>query len=709
MPPRRPNSPPADDAPKPSGGASRNDRTELRPSPFANGERSRAGARPRSVEVDEEYHTSNHYPDEGEEDAEEGTPTPSARSVRRPSGMDALSEQEEDDEPLPEEDDDNPDATRAGPPVSLHIVEGPDQGKKRRFKGVRMVVGRGKKIELQLSDQSVSRRHLELIHSEAGTLMRDLGTINGTLVNDERVDEKLLTHGDVIAIGKTRIRYVDELAQVKQMRAEQEAREAEEKKAAEEAQKKAEADAAARKDAAANTGAASKDEVDPADPRFNQATQARFPAPQELLDAPVRPRPGRGGDNKFGGNKVLIGGGIGVAVVVALVVAIILMGRPSQPEVQPPDPKEAVAATKMQQAYNAVRSGDFALAVKLIEEAEALKPGIDTEGLAQAARKELAVMEAFQAVRALMDEERFEEARQKLKDTPLGTTAQSDEEREKLEKELDERELAFLVKRAEALLEQRDVEGLRALVARLPPSAQPLYRQKLADLEKALEDEAKELARQGRQNKALAAKLAAEKRAQFIAEAFEAVERKFDNGDYARAVLECDRVMEAHKGDTEIRDRAKSLKRLIPQFAKSFEDAQRKVQARSLEAAVRPLKRSSELYQQIGFNGGLQETLNEQLARASVSAGKAALARRDVASAARSFREALRINPGDAGAQDGLNSLEGQVEELFKRAYIERDRDPRSAAEKFRIVIDASPPDSELRQKAETHLQALQP
>ncbi|EAU62231.1 hypothetical protein STIAU_4592, partial [Stigmatella aurantiaca DW4/3-1] len=42
-------------------------------------------------------------------------------------------------------------------------------------------------------------------------------------------------------------------------------------------------------------------------------------------------------------------------------------------------------------------------------------------------------------------------------------------------------------------------------------------------------------------------------------------------------------------------------------------------------------------------------------------------------------------------------------------AYIERDRDPRSAAEKFKIVIDAAPQDSELRQKAQSHLDALQP
>ena len=41
--------------------------------------------------------------------------------------------------PAPDEDDDA-NATRAGPPIKLEIVSGPDAGKKKRFKGVRMTV-----------------------------------------------------------------------------------------------------------------------------------------------------------------------------------------------------------------------------------------------------------------------------------------------------------------------------------------------------------------------------------------------------------------------------------------------------------------------------------------------------------------------------------------------------------------------------------------
>jgi tetratricopeptide (TPR) repeat protein len=121
------------------------------------------------------------------------------------------------------------------------------------------------------------------------------------------------------------------------------------------------------------------------------------------------------------------------------------------------------------------------------------------------------------------------------------------------------------------------------------------------------------------------------------------------------------------------------------------------------------LRKSEELYREIGFRGPMLDSIREQLAEASVRAGKAALARKDIASAGGHFREALRLNPGDSRAQEGLNSLQEEAENLFQRAYIERDRDPRSAAEKFRIVIDTTPEGSELRRKAQIHLKELQP
>jgi len=713
MPPRRPTSSRANSS-SASGGASKNDRTELKPSPYA----SKRGPRPApppepeqdedfepSMEnpVEEDYHTSNHFAGDEEDGPEDGTPVgEDPRVVSKEFRSVEDGEEDEEGEPEPEEDDDNPDATRAGPPVSFQIIEGPDKGKKRRFKGVRMVVGRAKGVDLRLNDQSVSRRHLELVHGDKGTVLRDLVSASGTKVNDERVEECTLKHGDVIQLGKTSIRYVDEVEQVKQLRAEAEAREAEAKKAEEEAKKKKEEEAAARKAAAANSTAANKEDVDPNDPRFNEATNARFVPPAGLQNVPTR----RAGKQD---TKVLVFGGLGVAAVVLVVVIIIVMANKEPPPPPPPDPKETLAIAKMQGARSAIREGNFADAIRLIEEAEKLKPGIDADKQAQAARNELAIIEALAEVRELMGKQRYEDARQKLDAAPEGTTAKSDEERKALDKELIEAESTYYTQKLDELIANRQVDEARPLVEKLPSNAQPLYRQKLAELEEQLDREAAEEEQLAKTNKVLAAKRAAAKRAQVVAAAFDAVERKFDNGDYERAVLECDRVVEANKGDNEIRDRARNLKRLIPQFARTYQDAQRKVQAGSLETAVRPLRKAEELYRQIGFSGPMLDAIREQLAESSVRAGKAAVARRDIASAGGHFREALRLNPGDSRAQEGLEGLQAEAENLFQRAYIERDRDPRSAAEKFRIVIDTAPDGSELKRKAQLHLQELEP
>ena len=129
----------------------------------------------------------------------------------------------------PAEEEDNSETTRAGPPVLMLVLDGPDKGRKKRFKGVRMVVGRSKDCDFALGDQTVSRRHLELVYGESGVVMRDLGGISGTQVNDQKVDECILKHGDEISVGKTRLRFVDEGELIKEMRAKAESGEDEKK------------------------------------------------------------------------------------------------------------------------------------------------------------------------------------------------------------------------------------------------------------------------------------------------------------------------------------------------------------------------------------------------------------------------------------------------------------------------------------------------
>jgi pSer/pThr/pTyr-binding forkhead associated (FHA) protein/tetratricopeptide (TPR) repeat protein len=662
----------------------------------------------RSMEnpVEEDYNTSNHYPREENQDEEElAEGTPVAEDPRVISKEFREMDEEEGGQDL-EQEEDNPDATRAGPPISLHVIEGPDAGKKKRFKSVRMVVGRGKDVDLRLTDQSVSRRHLELIHGDNGTLLRDLGGASGTKVNDERCEERVLKHNDEIEIGRTVLKFVDELEAVKLLRAEQEAKEAEEKKKAEEeeAKKKAEEEEAKKK--AEEEEAKKKAEAEGGEQK-DPAAADKEGAPNNTAAENAAMTPMQAALRKLPEKKVLYIGGASIAAVVLVVIMIIIFAKDDTPVPVSIDPKEQLAIAKMQAARNAIRNGEYATAVELIEAAERLKPGIDEEGLVKAAQAEATVMDAFQAVRKLMEQGNYEEARQKLDEAPAGTTAKSDEERARLEKELTDIEVDYYMKRAAELVEARDVENLRAVIPRLPADRQPQYRQRLMELEEVMAAEALEQEKLDKTNKALAAKRAQQRRAQIVADAFASVERKFENGDYERAVLECDRVMEDNKSDAEIQQRARNLKRLIPQFASTYADAQRKVQARSLETAVRPLRKSEDLYRQIGFNGTLLDSIRGQLADAEMRAGKAAVARNDVASASNHFREALRLNPENSQVRDAIRSLQGLLEELYRRAYLEKDRDPRSAAEKFKIVINTAEETSELKKRAQDQLKDL--
>ena len=66
-------------------------------------------------------------------------------------------------------------------------------------------VGRGEGCEVLLDDETVSREHCVIEILAEKCVLRDLGSMNGTTLNDKRVDEEELKDGDVIALGKTTI------------------------------------------------------------------------------------------------------------------------------------------------------------------------------------------------------------------------------------------------------------------------------------------------------------------------------------------------------------------------------------------------------------------------------------------------------------------------------------------------------------------------
>ena len=70
----------------------------------------------------------------------------------------------------------------------------------------KMTVGRNADQHIALMDPGVSRSHAVIESDDRGLMVHDLGSTNGTFVNDERVEKARLKAGDSIAFGKTRMR-----------------------------------------------------------------------------------------------------------------------------------------------------------------------------------------------------------------------------------------------------------------------------------------------------------------------------------------------------------------------------------------------------------------------------------------------------------------------------------------------------------------------
>ena len=66
-------------------------------------------------------------------------------------------------------------------------------------------LGRHPDSEISLDDITVSRRHAEIERTTDGYVASDAGSLNGTYVNQERIDRMLLRHGDELQIGKFRL------------------------------------------------------------------------------------------------------------------------------------------------------------------------------------------------------------------------------------------------------------------------------------------------------------------------------------------------------------------------------------------------------------------------------------------------------------------------------------------------------------------------
>ena len=95
------------------------------------------------------------------------------------------------------------------PGMALLVVRrGPNAGARFLLDHDVTTSGRHPDSDIFLDDVTVSRRHAEF-HREGGTFtVRDVGSLNGTYVNRERVESATLSNGDEVQIGKFRLVFI---------------------------------------------------------------------------------------------------------------------------------------------------------------------------------------------------------------------------------------------------------------------------------------------------------------------------------------------------------------------------------------------------------------------------------------------------------------------------------------------------------------------
>ncbi|ADG88406.1 hypothetical protein TBS_07000 [Thermobispora bispora] len=87
----------------------------------------------------------------------------------------------------------------------LVVMRGPNAGSRFLLDSDLTTAGRHPESDIFLDDVTVSRRHAEFYRRGGRFTVRDVGSLNGTYVNRERIEEAPLASGDEVQIGKFRL------------------------------------------------------------------------------------------------------------------------------------------------------------------------------------------------------------------------------------------------------------------------------------------------------------------------------------------------------------------------------------------------------------------------------------------------------------------------------------------------------------------------
>ena len=99
------------------------------------------------------------------------------------------------------------DALRPGTAL-LVVLRGPNTGARFLLDDDEVNSGRHPDSDIFLDDVTVSRKHATFRRVDESFVVRDVGSLNGTYVNRERIDSKTLADGDELQVGKYKLTFL---------------------------------------------------------------------------------------------------------------------------------------------------------------------------------------------------------------------------------------------------------------------------------------------------------------------------------------------------------------------------------------------------------------------------------------------------------------------------------------------------------------------
>jgi two-component system, cell cycle response regulator len=93
--------------------------------------------------------------------------------------------------------------------AALVVIYGLDLGRKFDLKRNEIIIGRSSKADICVDQEAVSRNHAQITNTKKGVRIKDLGSTNGTFINDEAVEgEREMRNGDLVKIGRTIFKFI---------------------------------------------------------------------------------------------------------------------------------------------------------------------------------------------------------------------------------------------------------------------------------------------------------------------------------------------------------------------------------------------------------------------------------------------------------------------------------------------------------------------